>query len=498
MRQTSHYQTRKIPLLTKERLGEVKNEQFFLHFHIGGSKLLNKHFFALVTRLILLGLILSTLPANAQTVAPTYAIVGAKIEIGDGRVIEKGTVVIRDGRIVAVGKDIVPPPAAEIIKGEGLVVYPGFIDAWSSAGVSYPEAQPTQDEPIDTGSQPQISMRDANRNGIRPQLRAYDYLSLSASQANDLRKQGFTTQWIVPSGGTLNGFGTLVNLSGHPKRESVILEAVGAGFSFASGRAGGYPYSLMGVFSHLRQTLLDAQRLPLQLSAYQKGAGRRPPSDDALKALNPTLQGKIPALFEADTEREVVRAVRFCDEFKLRPILVGGLEAYQQAALLGTQKIPLLLSLNYGKEPAAPTGDDDTPKAVFAEKKRLWEEQVANAIGLNKAGVVFAFTTRGLKNTADFWENLRRVIKAGLPREAALRALSLNAAQLLGQEKVMGTVEEGKTALLTIMNGDFADAKSKTTLVFIDGEKFEVDKEKPATVPTTPRPRRRTDDEENR
>lgn len=438
--------------------------------------------------------------ANAQAPGSLYAIVGAKIEIGDGRVLEKGTLVIRDGKIEAAGKDVPIPPTAEVVKGEGLVVYPGFIDAWSSAGLKYPDPQPNQDEPIDSNAAPQIAMRAANRKGVRPELRAADILALSSAQANDLRKQGFTTQWIVPSGGMMNGYGTVVNLSGRVKRDSLVIPLAGAGFGFQSGGGGGFPGSLMGVFSLLRQTLMDAERYPALATAYEKGLSRRPPSDDALQALQPVLRARVPVLFEADTEREVVRAVKFSEEFRLRLVIAGGLDAFPQAKLLASKKIPVLLSLNYGKEPpAAPNPEDDAPKAVLAERKRVWEERMTNAVKLAKEGVFFAFTTRGLKSPAEFWENLRRVIKAGLPREAALRALSFNAAQMLGQEKNMGTIEAGKSAQLTVMNGDFADAKSKTVMLFIDGEKFDAEKEKTPPAPATPRRRPRIhDDEETR
>lgn len=486
------------PLIDTQTTGLGRTTMMGLPFFIfwGGNQPLKKRICSLLLPLFL-GCILAPGVVRAQVPISLYAIVGAKIEIGDGRVIDKGTIVIRDGRIEAVGKDITPPPTAEIVKGDGLVVYPGFIDAWSSAGLKYPDAQPTQDEPIDPNTTPQIAMRLANRKGVRPELRASDTLSLSSSQANDLRKQGFTTQWIVPSGGMINGYGTVVNLSGHVKRDIVVLPVAGAGLGFQSGGGGGFPGSLMGIFSLLRQTLLDGQRYPALIAAYDKGLSRRPPADDTLNALQLLLKGSVPALFEADTEREIVRVAAFSEEFRLRPIVVGGLDAYQQAKLLASKKIPVLLSLNFGKEASTtPAPDDDTPKAVIADRKRIWEERVGNTLALSKEGVLFAFTTRGLKSPADFWENLRRVIKAGLPRETALRALSLNAAQILGQERRMGTIEEGKSALLTIMNGDFADTKSKTVILFIDGEKFETDKEKPVVVPTAPRRRPRTDDDE--
>src|SRR5262249_38508770 len=105
--------------------------------------------------------------------------------------------------------------------------------------------------------------------------------------------------------------------------------------------------------------------------------------------------------------------------------------------------------------------EDETPKAVIAEQHRKWDEKVANAAQLQNGGFLFAFSTRGTRGLPEFWKNLRRAIQAGLPRQAALQALTLNPAKIYGVEKQMGTVEAGKIADLVVMTGDFADPKSK-------------------------------------
>ncbi len=123
--------------------------------------------------------------------------------------------------------------------------------------------------------------------------------------------------------------------------------------------------------------------------------------------------------------------------------------------------------------PAAPPVEDDTPKAVKQELHRKWEEKVANAANLAKAGVPFVFTTKGVRNLPEFFTNLRSAIKAGLPRTVALRALTIDAAKLFGVDRQIGTVEAGKTADLVVMSGDFADASARIKYVFIDRDKFE-------------------------
>jgi imidazolonepropionase-like amidohydrolase len=500
------------------------------------------------------GLVMAGRAGQAQTLPGrgVYALVGVRVEIGDGRVLEKGTVVLRNGLIEAVGAEVTVPPDAEVFKGDGLTVYPGFIDAQTTTGLNLPPWQPNQDTPPDTGAIAPASMREANRKGVRPELRAGDYLALADATLGPIRQQGFTTALIAPSGGTINGMGALVNLSGMPKRESIVRSNVAMGFAFSTtggGRRGGppsddsgaggtgYPGSLLGIIAHLRQTLLDARWFRTVQTGFENGNGQRPPADEALAALQPVLNGTLPVLFDAGSENEILRAIKLSDEFKLRLIVSGGVEAWKQAPLLAKRQIPVLADLNFGDEPGvSKTGragesskpgappkpgetskppadvnrperppadpktplagdiaareskdedEDETPKAVVAEQHRKWEEKVANAAQLQKAGVLFAFSTRGTKGPAEFWKNLRRAIQAGLPRQAALQALTLNAARIFGVEKQMGTVEVGKIADLVVMTGDFADPKSRVRYLFIDRSKFDPEND-PASRPAPP------------
>ena len=509
--------------------------------------------------------VLSVTRTLGQTPLPAavYAIVGAKIEIGDGRVIDKGVVVVRDGVIIAVGADMKAPADAEIIKADGLTIYPGFIDAYVSKGMTIPDPQPIQDTPTDTSSTVSPSMREANRKGVRPELRAAELLTLTDDLLKPERQAGFTTELIVPSGGTINGVGTLVNLNCLTRRDCVIQPTTVMDFSFGTSGAG-YPGSQMGIIALTRQTLLDAQRYAVLQNAFVNGTPPRPPDDPVLAALQPVLVGDLPALYTANTEREIRRALGLAEEFKLKLWINGGAEAYKTVAELTAKHIPVIVSLNYGPEPgvtAPPTGagaggpggpqrpgggrrnrqgtpgsppggtpgppstapgspqtprpggaapggaqppgaapasgtaatppvEDNTPKVVVAERHKKWEDKVANAAQLNKAGVRFALSTEGLRTQAEFLTNLRKAIAAGLPREAALKALTIDAARLLKVDRQLGTIEVGKGAALVVMNGDFADARTTVQYLFIDRAKFEPAKDAgpPIQLPTRRRP----------
>src|SRR5262249_15999930 len=156
----------------------------------------------------------------------------------------------------------------------------------------------------------------------------------------------------------------------------------------------------------------------------------------------PTLDGKSPVLFEADTENEIYRALRFSKEFGLKAMICGGLEAFKPASALGKEHLPVIAAVNFGSEPKKPDKPDareaDKPETALAEEHRLWDEKVANLKRLNDAAIPFALTTRGAQKPSDFWDNLRLAVKAGLPREAALRALTINPAKMFGEEAHLG------------------------------------------------------------
>lgn len=436
--------------------------------------------------------------AQAPSFPAAYAIVGARIETGDGPAIERGTLVLRDGLIEAVGADVKSLADAEVIPGEGLVVYPGFIDALTTQGLRLPEPQAIQDAAPDYTADAPASMREANRKGIRPELRAIDHLALTDAALFPVRQQGLTAALIAPSGGYISGTSALVSLGGRPRREAVVRPGVALHFGFQSA-APGYPSSLMGALAHLRQTLLDAQRFTLLKAAFARGGARRPPSDDGLEALQPALAGGLPVAFDADTENEIRRALNLSDEFGLKPVIAGGVEAWKLAPLLAAKQVPVLLTLNPGEEPKAPARatpaparpvepaqpdeGDDEPDPVLAERRERWTERVDAPARLHAAGVRFAFGTRGSRTPAEFTQALRRAVSAGLPAPAALRALTVDAARLLGVDAQMGTLQTGKIANVVVFTGTFTDPKAKPKLIFIDSQKFDPDRPPAMSAP---------------
>jgi imidazolonepropionase-like amidohydrolase len=399
----------------------------------------------------------------------TYAIVDARIEVGNGQVIEKGTVLVKKGRIAAVGTNVQVPSYAQIVKGDKLTVYPGFIDAYCNQYLKLPEWQPNEDVVPNEAKMPAVSMRDANRKGMRPQLAAYTAID-SAMAHYDHRKAGFTSALLVPSGGMFNGSASLVELSGRPARESVLVPQFGMALTFSS-QGGGYPNSQMGVMAHIRQTLWDA--------ASFNGQPHGP--DPALGSLKAVLAGQVPTLVDANQSYEITRAIRLADEFKLKPILVGGAHAGKRVAEIKAKGAPVILTLNWSAEPKPKRQEgkpgqtpapSNVPEEVLNDRQATWLETVQAAKKLADANVPFAFSTRGSRNMAEFTRNLRRCIAEGLPKETAMRALTLEPARMLGMERELGTVEVGKRANLTIVSGDFTKDDAKIPFMLINGLLF--------------------------
>jgi imidazolonepropionase-like amidohydrolase len=236
----------------------------------------------------------------------------------------------------------------------------------------------------------------------------------------------------------------------------------------------------MGVLAHCRQTLLDAGWHARRVKAFENGklAGRRPPFDPALEALLPALERKVPVVFEADRVDEVHRALDFAEEFHLRPIILGGRDAWKARERLKATDTPVLLRLNFTE---ADDREKRLPKRARDERERLRKEEQACAAELHRAGVRITFASHAItgdKAHERFRDNLRKAIAAGLPADAALKALTESAADVLGVSAQVGTVAKGKAAHLVVTDGDFHAEKTKVRYVFADGLKFEYDPDK--------------------
>jgi imidazolonepropionase-like amidohydrolase len=429
-----------------------------------------------------------------------YAITGARVVPVSGAVIETGTVVVRDGLIAQVGPGATAPAGAQVIDGKGLTVYPGLIDMGSTAGLEPPQQERGQPGAAATrsergGVEPQTS-EDVERAKLelmlRSQLRAADYMNPTAATLARVAAVGITSILAAPAGDAIRGQSALVNtalppddpqigaLADERRGALVVRTPVALHVSFAQNPGGGnaYPNSLMGVIAFVRQQFLDAQHYQTAVDfAAKNGKGTgRPAYKAAYEAMQPALAAKLPVAFRAETSREISRALDMAKSFKLDPIITAGFEADQITADLKAANARVIYSLNYPTRAVSIAPDADEPLSLLRARANAPKTPAA----LDKAGVLFAFESGGLSEPKDFIKNAAKAVQNGLSRDAALKALTLNAATIAGAAERVGSIETGKIANLLITEGDLFDEKMTIKHVFVDGRPVRLDPPAPA------------------
>lgn len=403
---------------------------------------------------------------SAQQEAPyTYAITGARIVPVSGAAIDNGTLVLSGGVISAVGANVAVPPGAITIAGKGLTVYPGLIDMGSGAGLEAP-AIPRAENPQTTEDIERVK-RDTL---LRAHLRAADHMNPSAAALTKAAEAGITAILATPGSDGIRGQSALVLTSvgadvpqigslADDRRGAVVVRTpvalhVGTADSPAGGSA--YPNSLMGIIAFNRQAFLDAQW-------YQQATNR--PHSAALEAMQPALAGRLPVAFRAPTSREVLRALDMARMFMLDPIITAARQVEDVTAELKAANARVIYSLNFPARRPSLAPDADEALSDLRDRANAPKGPAA----LDKAGVLFAFESNGLSDPKEFLKNAQKTVASGLSKEAALKALTLNAATLAGAADRMGSLERGKIANVIVTEGDLFDEKAAIKHVFVNG-----------------------------
>jgi imidazolonepropionase-like amidohydrolase len=414
-------------------------------------------------------------PLAAQRNVPsTYAITNAKLVPVSAPVIPKGTIVIRDGLIVALGANVTAPADARIIDGTGLTVYPGLFDSFGTIGLTGARtggggaaaavAAPTRGGNGSSFDQPR---------GVSPEVSAAEELRLDDEALDGPRSAGITTALTAPGTGVFQGQAALINLGGASASAMIVRPNVAQQIGFSTGGrggggGGGYPGSLMGVFAVLRQELLDAQRYRDIKAAYDKNPKglQRPEFDPSLEALLPVLAKQQPVVMIANSQREIERALDLAKEFGLRAMIAGGSEAYLVTDRLKAENVPVLLSINFPRRTAAPAADAEPEPTRVLRERVEWPKGAGR---LSAAGVKFALQSGGLTNWNDFTTNVQRAVEGGLSADNAIKALTSQPAELFGVGDRLGSLEPGKIANLTVTRGDLTDKGVRVSQLFVDG-----------------------------
>ncbi|MCS7155181.1 MAG: amidohydrolase family protein [Bacteroidota bacterium] len=445
-------------------------------------------------------------PARAQNPGPgtrTLAIVNARIVPVSGPEIPRGTIVIRDGLILAVGPNVTVPADADTIDGGGLTVYPGFIDGRSFVGI--PRSQPAGSaqaagaRPPTAGAQPRVFSGDPTpeQMGLRPTRLALEEFQPADASVRTWREAGFTAAVVTSREGFLAGKASLLLLGSVPDRdrpfvgmppwgyeaEALALKPeVGVFAQFQSAR-GVYPGTTMAVMAMIRQLGHDARYLDALLAAYERDPNGRPKPvrDPVREALIPVYKGQVPVLFEAPDARSVWRALNLAQEVGWRIVLTGVEQPDLVLDRLRTARVPVALSLRLPREADTSRAAQERRRRASEEMRRLLDrqEQARKArleayAQLLNSDLPVALATANVE-PAQIRTNLRRLVEAGASKEAVLRALTLNAARIYGVERQLGSLEPGKIANLVVTRGDYFDRDAQVRYVFVAGERFSVE-----------------------
>jgi imidazolonepropionase-like amidohydrolase len=399
-------------------------------------------------------------PAPRSAAGPVWAITNATIHPISSPAIEKGTIVINGGKIQAVGANVQVPAGAKVVDAAGSHVYPGFINARTTIGIGEPGVRGYDDV---------SEMLDLN-----PYLRTRVAYHAETDTIPVARANGITSVAVAPSGGTFGGEVPVMNLDGWTWEEATVRPSAGITFNFPAlagggGRGGGRGRGRGGdpqpdrTYDDIRRErdrrLDEIVRLFDRARAYAK-AGSDKTIDWTLDALVPVVTGKLPLITNVSREQDIKDAVAFAERAKVKIVLSGAAEAAYVAPLLKEKSIPVIL----GGILTMPSRED----TLHADSYQL-------AGRLAQAGVKFAFSTGDNTNVRLLPYHAAMSVAWGLNRDEALKALTINAAEILGVADRIGSLEVGKDANFFIAKGDPLEIRTQITHVVIAGRDVGID-----------------------
>jgi imidazolonepropionase-like amidohydrolase len=435
--------------------------------------------------------------AMAATAAD-YALTNVRIVTAPGKVIERGTVLTRDGRIAAVGASVNVPAGVVKLDLAGHTVFPGLIDAATSIGLPSPTRPPAGVAASGVAAAgrggrggnvpPGVNGRGGGGAGtpappvVLPEVdagaEAADMFAPTEDQLKAFRAGGVTTVGLVFNGGLFPGRVGAALTGSRDGGRLALRTSAAQQVSFGTKRDG-YPATGIGAVAYIRQAYIDAQyeaRLDKAMRAGTPGA--RPSNDPFDRALMAAATNEMPSWFVASTEREMTRVAEIAKEMGIRgPVIVGAREGYRSIPTLKAAAATAVVSLEW------PSADSVTGHAFLlhgigkSETATIVDPAAtavkANGATLVKAGVPVALASFGGVGGATFRDRVRETIAAGMSPDDALRATTVTPAAILGITSTVGTIEVGKLANLVVVNGnDLFASGTPITHVFVEGRLY--------------------------
>jgi imidazolonepropionase-like amidohydrolase len=396
--------------------------------------------------------------ATAQT-APAksgriIAITNARIIPVVGAEIPKGTIVIKDGLIAAIGADAAVPAGAEVVDAAGLRAYPGMIDGYTQLGLVEI-----------SGVAATVDSRETGR--INPQDRALEAIRYDSMHIPITRSNGITAAIVAPSGGLIAGVSCLLRLDGWTNREMAIEDAAamqielpairsGRGGFGGGARRGGQPQADgPTLLKELKQLFADAKAYAKRRDTAAKDARLALPEfDETSEALLPLIKGEMPAMISVHSEKDIRAAIQFVKDEGLKAVFYDVEQGFKVADDLAKAGIPVVIGSLYDMPPVWEDGYD----ALFR-----------NPGLLAKAGVKIAFSSSSSSVAKDLPYHAAKAVAFGLDRAEALRAVTINPAEIFGVADRMGSLAAGKAANIVLADGDILEMRTNIKKVYIEG-----------------------------
>lgn len=410
--------------------------------------------------LIIFMISLFSLTVFSKTNSETILIKNGTIVPVVGEIIKKGDLLIKEGKIACIGKEILQPKEAKIIDASGMWVYPGFIDSFTHLGLVEIFSIPATMDTRELGKE-------------NPELKVAWAINPHSVHFATSRINGTTTALVAPSGGTFPGITALVKMDGWTIDEMLIKDEATSMIDFPTtpratraSRMGKQEKAKIDmtakIVEKIKKYLSEARRYhELKKVSEEKGGMPKLVMNAKYEGLKPVIEGKIPVILSVEKAKDIKTAIKFVKEEKLKVIFRGCLQGYKVAKRIANAKIPVIIDSLY-------TGPCDPEEA--------YDAQWTNISELVKAGVMICFSSGENVGTAkDLPYHAARAVAFGLKHEDAIKALTINPAKIFGVDDRLGSLEKGKDADLFITTSDPLDVKSEVKYLFINGKSVNLD-----------------------
>ena len=388
------------------------------------------------------------------------ALINAKIYVTPRQVIEKGTLLIQNGKVISTGKDIVIPKNSIIVNLEGKTIYPSFIDMYTNFGVEKPRS---------SGPMARGALYDTKKSGyywnehLRAEVNAFDSFKYDETKAEEFLKAGFGVVGTHVPDGIARGTGTLIALNNFDKGGRLIAPKITNHFGFTRSAISGqsYPSSLMGMMALLRQMYHD-------MDWYKKGN-----SDTKDVSLEAMIENqKLVQLFSTEDKLNSLRASKIAKEFGITYVMKGSGNEFERIEEIKNTNSKFIIPINFPE--AYDVSDPNQANQMELKDFRFWNQAPSNLKVLADNGITFALTTENIKKMDQFKTNLLKAIQYGFDTTKALEALTTVPASILGKSNEIGSLNNGSQANFIITSGDYFDKKTVLHENWVQGNRYVV------------------------